>query len=139
MTKEELEQLRKLKFEIQGIEAELRNMPTITDSVKGSMTNHPYINHTIVLEGTDKELDRRLYDKLSMKKLKRKYELNRMEDWLDQVPDSEMRTILRLRFQEGLTWKEVAFKIGEHDESYPRRRARDFLKLADFAESNVIK
>ena len=129
MTKEELEQLRSLKIEIKELEAELRDIPKTTDSVRGSTVNHPYIEHTIVIEGPDKKLDRELYDKLSMKILKRKYELNRMEDWLDSINDSQMRTILKLYYKDGLTWKEVAFRINENDESYPRRKVRDFLKI----------
>ena len=47
MTKEELEQLRSLKIEIKELEAELRNIPKTTDSVRGSTVNHPYIEHTM--------------------------------------------------------------------------------------------
>lgn len=139
MTKEELEQLRNLKIEIKVLKDQLNDLPDITDSVKGSAPDYPYINRTIVIEGADSKLDRELYNKLKIKILKRKNEINRMEDWLDSVADSQIRTILKLYYKDGLTWKEVAFKIGEHDESYPRRKARDFLKLADFAEKKVVK
>ena len=139
MTKEELEQLRSLKIEIKELEAELRDIPKTTDSVRGSTVNHPYIEHTIVIEGPDKKLDRELYDKLSMKILKRKYELNRMEDWLDSINDSQMRTILKLYYKDGLTWKEVAFKIGHYDEQYPRKKCDQFLKKYEKYEDNVLK
>lgn len=112
MTKKELEQLRGLKTEIKILTEQLNNIPRITDSVIGSTPDYPYISHTIVIEGTDSKLDRKLYDKLCIKKLKLKYEVNRMEDWLDSVKDSQMRTILRLRFRDGLSYPEIAAKVG---------------------------
>lgn len=120
MTKEELENLIGLKKEIEVLEMELRNMPTVTDSVKGSSPEYPYINHTIVIEGAKKGLDRQLYNKLNEKKIQRKYELNRLEDWIDRIPDSEDRTIFRLRFREGLTLDKIGEKM-----NYAKSTIRD--------------
>ena len=39
-----------------------------------------------------------------------------------------MRLILSLRYINGLSWQQVAFSIGEYDESYPRKKHNKFLK-----------
>jgi len=39
-----------------------------------------------------------------------------------------MRLILSLRYINGLTWLQIAFSIGAHDEQYPRRKHNKFLK-----------
>jgi len=35
--------------------------------------------------------------------------------------------ILTYRYISGLTWQQIAFNIGEHDEQYPRRKHNKFL------------
>ena len=46
--------------------------------------------------------------------------------FLGEVPDSQMRQILNLRYLEGMSWQRVAFAIGEYDEQYPRKKCRRF-------------
>ncbi|WP_157833584.1 hypothetical protein [Desulfotruncus alcoholivorax] len=45
-----------------------------------------------------------------------------------------MRIILSLRYINGMTWQQIAFSIGEHDERYPRRKHNEFLKKHRFNE-----
>lgn len=66
------------------------------------------------------------------------YELNRLNRYIQSVDDSLMRQILTLRYVNGLTWQQVAFGIGEHDESYVRRKHNTFLKLAENAENSDL-
>lgn len=62
------------------------------------------------------------------------YELNRLNRYISSVGDSQMRLILSLRYVNGLSWQQVAFSMGETDESYPRRKHNSFLKAAENAE-----
>jgi len=48
-------------------------------------------------------------------------ELGRLYALIDDIPDSRLRRIFALRYIDGLTWLQVAFRIGETDEQYPRR------------------
>ena len=59
------------------------------------------------------------------------YELNRLERFIQSVEDSQMRTILTLRYIKGLSWQRIAYAIGEYDEQYPRRKHNSFLKRCD--------
>lgn len=62
------------------------------------------------------------------------YELNRLNRYISSIDDSQMRLILSLRYVNGLSWQQVAFSMGETDESYPRRKHNSFLKAAENAE-----
>jgi hypothetical protein len=48
--------------------------------------------------------------------------------FIDQIGDSRMRQIMVGRYVDGMTWKEVAARIGERDEQFPRRLHNRFLK-----------
>ena len=55
------------------------------------------------------------------------YELNRLNRYIATVEDSQMRQILTLRYINRMSWQQIAFAIGEHDEQYPRRKHNKFL------------
>ena len=55
-------------------------------------------------------------------------ELGRLYEFIDGIPDSRLRRIFSFRYIDGLTWLQVAFKIGEHDEQYPRRLHNKYVR-----------
>ena len=65
-------------------------------------------------------------------------ELERLTRYINAVEDSEMRMILSLRYINGLTWLQIAFAIGAHDEQFPRRRHNKFLKNDEKDDPKVI-
>lgn len=112
MTKEQLEQIKGLKSEIKCIQDDLRNLPMIKDSVTGSMVEHPYIKRTMVITGIDESKGERLRKRLERRLGDLQEMLLEMEDWLDTVPDAEMRAILRLKFRNGMKDREIADELG---------------------------
>ena len=40
------------------------------------------------------------------------HERARLERWISDIPDSYLRQIFHYRFIDGLTWQQVAFKVG---------------------------
>ncbi|MBE7053731.1 MAG: hypothetical protein E7391_05580 [Ruminococcaceae bacterium] len=52
----------------------------------------------------------------------------RIENFISTISDSQMRMIISLRYINGLSWQQVAFEMGEFDESYPRKKHNKFLK-----------
>ena len=54
-------------------------------------------------------------------------ELGALYAFIDGIPDSRLRRIFSFRYIDGLSWLQVAFKIGEHDEQYPRRLHNRYL------------
>lgn len=55
-------------------------------------------------------------------------ELGWLYDYIDGIPDSRLRRIFMFRYIDGLSWQQVAFRIGEHDEQYPRRLHNRYVK-----------
>ena len=126
MTKAELSQYRSIAAEIVENEERIRES-TLRDSVRGSSSEFPYNLHTVSVEGLKNSGD-------NSRLLKRQDELRRMkqriEDFIDNIPDSLTRRIFRMRYIEGEvrpSWQWIAFKVGHHDESYPRRIHNRFL------------
>ena len=128
MTKERLEQYESIKEEIKELKAEIdrRKNMLLTDTVSGSSSDFPYTKHTITIKGLEYGID--LYSKRLDAKIKELDEERlEVEKWLGTVEDSLIRRIIRLRYIEHMTWQQVAFKIGRHDESYPRRKVNEFF------------
>ena len=55
-------------------------------------------------------------------------ELLRMERFISDIEDSEMRTIFIERYIRGKSWLVIAFMLGSTDEQIPRKRHDRFLK-----------
>ncbi len=52
----------------------------------------------------------------------------KLEKFIKDAPSSEIRTILAYRYVNGLSWQQIAFSIGEHDESYARKKHDAYLR-----------
>lgn len=129
MTKRRLEQYSSIKAEIKELKEEIkkREARRMTDTVTGSSPEYPFTKHTVTIEGVDYGSDlltRRLKEKEYLLDEERIY----IEKWLNTVGDSLIRRIIRLKYVECMTWQQVAFRIGKHDEQYPRKKIDKFLK-----------
>ncbi len=112
MDKDKLSQIKSLKIEIKAIQDDLRNLPMTKDSVTGSMVEHPYIKRTMVITGLDEDKGKKLRRRLEKRLDELQDTLFEMEDFLDTVPDAEMRSILRLKYRNGLKDREIADELG---------------------------
>ena len=146
MTKNELSQLFHLNKEIERDQHRIHELwraledaknVTSTDSVKGSMVNFPYTQRSIKIEGLTDIDENRVYklrseiaDTVKLIELKQEQsilEYNRLSRYICEIPDSEMRQIMSLRYITGLSWHQVARHIGEYDESFPRQKHNRWL------------
>lgn len=66
--------------------------------------------------------------KMDARRLERMEELGRLYAFIDDIPNARLRLIFSLRYLDGLTWQQIAFKIGEYDEQIPRRLHNQALK-----------
>ena len=128
MTKKELSQLYYLNREIEEQQRRLRELESLASSCTSQITGMPKsVQFSDKLAKYAVEIaDLKALLDLNLKKCF--YELNRLNRYIDSVEDSQMRLILSLRYINGLTWQQIAFSIGEHDEQYPRRKHNAFLK-----------
>lgn len=128
MTKDRLEKMRVLRTEIKLLEADLcYNLPQTKDSVKGSMTEYPYIETTIQVEGTDETVKEALKKKIVRKLAQLRHELAELEEWLDGIEDPEMRIILRMYYEQGKTQEKIAEALN-YSERTIRRKIDIFFK-----------
>jgi hypothetical protein len=141
MTKKELSQLYWLNKEIEMQQkriAELENLATSCTATITGMPRSPLV--TDRLSNYIAEIvDLRNLLELNLKKCF--YELNRLNRYINTIEDSQIRQIMTLRYINGLTWQQIAFRIGEHDEQYPRRKHNAFLrkcKVDENDEANAV-
>lgn len=66
--------------------------------------------------------------KMDARRLERMEELGSLYAFIDDIPNARLRLIFSLRYLDGLTWQQIAFKIGEYDEQIPRRLHNQALK-----------
>ena len=114
MNRKDMDKMRGLQFEISNLETKA-NKPArtfVADTYKDYRNNPKGV--VKVIEGYDdgqaemKKLEKRIR-KL---KLKRIQQLNRLEDYLESVEDPLMRTILRMYYRDGLTYKQIGNELG---------------------------
>ena len=126
---ESLKQLRELRGEIKGLEILIRDVSkhTVSDVVSGSSNEFPYQPRTFLVQGADTRRMDRVQLRLIKKKREHEKAVQDAEEFLENVEDAEMRNILRLRYEAGLTWMEIAREC-DSTENAVRMRAERFLQ-----------
>lgn len=128
-TAESLRNIRKLRQEIAGLEAMIQRSrrTKVTDVVSGSSAEFPYAERHFTVSGADVEKTNSLYRRLQKKKKRLECEISGAEELLDTATDPEVRNILRLRYENGLSWNDVA-RVCDSTEDAVRKKAERFLK-----------
>lgn len=139
MTKKELSELYWLNKEIKEEQRKLDELEAAATNCTAKITGLPHVAGTHDKIGDLSILIAEQKDLIELKIRQSIIEYNRLNSYIKDVPDAQMRMILSLRYVDGLSWQQVADKIGETDESYPRRKHNTFLKkLAENAEQNNV-
>lgn len=128
MKRTELEQLRALKQELDTLESRYINMPKkeeVGDSYGDYRSGYKVIK---IVQGhsTKKADDLAVRIRKKTETLNKK--VNKMEDYLDTVEDSEMRDILRLYYAVGLTHEAIAELKGYSREGITKKIERYWKK-----------
>lgn len=113
MTRSSLEQLPKLKIEIENLSKEVlrAEKSTVTDNVIGSRLTIPYDAHIIVVEGVDSVVCGKLKRKLERKLEELQDLLCQTEEQIEEIPDPMTRTIVRLYYRNGLSQQEIGREL----------------------------
>lgn len=102
MTKELLEQYPDLCAEIKELEEQIRR--GVSDTVSGSSPDYPYTQHPITIQGVPPDLHERI-DFL-------KGQAIMIEEFINALPNSTYRRIVRYRVKYRMSWKTIAAKMG---------------------------
>lgn len=127
MTKKELEEYQKLKTDIKCLENEMQEMlktdkGIVSDTILDYKTGYPIPS---VITGFDQQR----YNNLKVKLENKKEKVEKIENFINNIPDDQTRYVYQLRYYNQLTFQQIAFKIGKHNESYPRKNVHDkYLK-----------
>jgi DNA-binding MarR family transcriptional regulator len=126
MEKKEMKHLKKLIAEKKDLESRLEKQQfkpkeELADTVKDYRTGYP---KTIVIRGYGDKEWQRLRDVYYMKLGDICGRIQRMEDFLNSVEDAELREILRLRYQDGLSQEEIAERLNYSRSAIQKKEER---------------
>lgn len=135
MTQKELSQLRWLNQEIVEEKRKLAELEVAAAGSTAKITGLPHVAGAHDKVGDLAILIAEQRDLVDLKVRQSVIEYNRLNRYINGIEDAQMRRILSLRYVNGLSWQQVAFSIGESDESYPRRKHNEFLRKSESAEN----
>ena len=136
INKELLEQLSSLHSEVEDLQKrldKLENKPlkTVIDSVQGSSISYPYIQHQCTIEGVEypkgNKQRRKLRKLIQENKRKIDKKIINLEYELKKVEDSNIRTIIRLKYEDNLNWTQVGHEMNMSGDQ-ARMALKRFLK-----------
>ena len=135
--KELLEQLSSLHSEVEDLQKrldKLENKPlkTVIDSVQGNSISYPYIQHQCTIEGVEypkvNKQRRKLRKLIQENKRKIDKKIINLEYELKKVEDSEIRQIIRFKYEDNLSWVQIMFKMKYNSESTAKMKLKRFLE-----------
>ena len=137
MDKELLEQISHLHREKKDLrerleELESKPLKHVKDSVQGSGTSYPFVQHHCTIEGV--EYSRQVVQRRRLRKLIKSAQRNidkkikNLEYELEKIEDSEIRQIIRYKYEDNLSWVQIMFKMNYSSESAARKKLERFLK-----------
>lgn len=106
MTREELAEIVPLAAEISDIQRRLSEAE-VQAVVQTSSKTFPYTKCTAIYEGYPPNCNKLVAELQHAKK-----QYSRCLEWIDGISDVLTRRIFRLRFVEGLSWRQIAQKVG---------------------------
>ena len=145
MNKQLLEQIDSIRAEKQDLENRIKNLeneriPTTVDSVQASSKEYPYIKHTVKIEGynnykyiRNRKIRNTYKKQIKNKKYKLEKLINELEYELNKIEDSEIRQILRYRYEDELSYIQISHKMNkfskkDYTEEGIRKKLKRFLK-----------
>lgn len=127
MTKKELSQLYYLKKEITELQRKIKELESLATNGTSKITDMP--RGSEISDKVGKNCAKIADLKNNLQKIIKQYldEFDRLNNFITSIEDSQMRLILMLRYIHHLTWQQIAFRIGGHDEQIPRKMHNQFL------------
>ena len=126
-----LKQLRHLKREVNLLSQRIARLEAeIEDNGRSHWRGRVVMEHGARLNA--------LRDRLALRRTRCMEQLGALYRFIDDIDDSLLRQIMAGRYIDGLTWKEVAARIGERDEQYPRRLHNRYLTRNELPDALIV-
>ena len=130
-------EIKTLTRHIQKLQDDLHS-ETVTDTVKGSQTEFPYVQHSIPIGGinfdeqSNRELDMEIKKTIALlnrRKVELLREYRKIRRFIDSIDDPLIRQIITLFYVEQREWSDVAKEIGgKNTENSVKQIASRFFK-----------
>lgn len=127
MTLKELSQLYYLNKEIQNLKKRLEKFQSRATATNQPLTGMPHSGKTADKLATTDEIVE-LKNLLEWYKTKHTIEYNRLFNYIQSVPDSQLRQIMTLRFIDGYSWGKVARLVKGNTADSCRKAVKRFLE-----------
>ena len=114
MTKEELSQLYYLNREIEHLKDKIAELECAATASTSRITGMPHASGISDKVGKYAAEIAELKELIELNIKKCFYELNRLNRYINNIDDSEIRLILSLRYVNGLSWGQVAASISSY-------------------------
>lgn len=129
MTKEELIEYCNLKKEIEDLEKRIDKIHKTTEMVSDAVQNG--YKHRAIIFGVDLSRKRKIHEYEN--KLQRFYnklfeEQNRIEDYIEKIPKSDIRQIFRYKYIDNFNWLQIMHLMKYKSESTARMKHDRFLE-----------
>ncbi len=108
MTKELLEQYPDICRELEDVERKLHQ--PVTDTVSGSGSEFPFTQHTVTIRGVQPKLIKQMGLLQAQKE--------EIEVFIQNLPNSKLRRIVDYRVIKGMSWEQVAAKMGHRETAW---------------------
>lgn len=112
---------------------ELESMAEITDTVRGSSAEWPYVQQTMTVSGRNAAEETRIMEEIRQLE----QACGQVENALRKAPNSTVRLMLELKYVDGLRWEEVAQAMGEDvSGDAMRKREEAFFEGLEVSSEN---
>ncbi len=139
MTKDELSQIYYLNRETKDLQKKIVEINDLAKSCNTKITGLTNVCETSKIASMYNTEISDLKELLNSNLKKCLLELKKINQFIQNIDDSQMRLILTYRYIDRLTWQQIAFRIGESDEQYPRKKHNAFLKKYKLDEKDEMK
>lgn len=126
MTVETLEQYRDLRTEINGLNAVINALYDTRKSPNGKEPGGHGSGPSAPTETAVRQINR-LKEKRNAKRREWEQAVNEIETWLNTVQDADIRSIVRLRYVLGYSWKRTSREIYGSESYY--RASKKFYRF----------
>ncbi len=125
MTRNELKELSKLNAEAKLISDRIEELEALSNSTATALGGLPCSK--VFLENASNFSDRikKLKDRYN-KKLKECFDtIDKLNDFIESIPDSELRMIFSLRYINNMPWQALAWHLGFDGDGSTERKKHD--------------
>ena len=137
MTKDFLDEIENANKELESLKRRLvkienKECTVVKDKVEGSGRNYPYIKRNCIIEGVEIPKNRHLKAKYRKMIKSKEYRLEKLrvqlEYELNYIKESDIREIIRYRYNDNKTWIQIMFLMGYNSEDKARKKIERFLE-----------